>query len=76
MLTVDIGFIATFIRKQCRSIRSFPFVSVVVLIMLNNYQTFANFVEIYMHKKQRHYTFFYAKKLKIKTEAFDVFVIK
>ena len=33
--------------------------------MLNNYQTFANFVEMCMHIKAKTLHFFYAKNLKI-----------
>ena len=58
MITVDKGFIASFISKQTVTdqIRSFskgtfPCISIVVSNMLNNHQTVANFIESYMHIK-------------------------
>ena len=59
MITVDKGFIASFISKQSQAeseasiTGTFPCVSVVVSIMFDNYQTFANFVEIlYAYKSK------------------------
>ena len=57
MIKVDKGFIAyqQAVAHQIRSFNNgtFPCVSVVVSIMFDNYQTFANFVEIYMHIKAK-----------------------
>ena len=55
MITVDKGFIASFINKQSQTeSETFPWVSVVVSInMFDNYQTFADFVEIlYAYKSK------------------------
>ena len=60
MITVDKGFIASFISKQSQTESeasilngTFPCVSVVVSVMFYNYQTIANFVEIlYAYKSK------------------------
>ena len=63
MITLDKIFIASFISKQSptkseASITEHFHVSVVVSIMFDNYQTFANFVEILYAYKSK--DFFYA----------------
>ena len=60
MITVDKGFIASFINKQSQTeSETFPWVSVVVSInMFDNYQTFADFVEILYAYKSKDITLF------------------
>ena len=60
MITVDKGFIASFINKQSQTeSETFPWVSVVVSInMFDNYQTFADFVEILYAYKSKDITHF------------------
>ena len=59
MITVDKGFIAS-VTGRIRSFNNgtFPCVSVVVSIMFDNYQTFANFVEILYAYKSKDITHF------------------
>ena len=54
MITVDKGYIASFTdRIRIFNNGTFPCVSVVVSIMFDDYQTFANFVEIlYAYKSE------------------------
>ena len=72
MIAVDKGFITSVISKQSVTDRirsynngTFPCVSVDISIMFDNYQTFANFVEILYAYKSKDITLFYATKLKL-----------
>ena len=61
MITVDKEFSASFINKQSQAESdngTFPCVSVVVSTMFDNYQTFANFVEILYAYKSKVITLF------------------